>query len=88
MRYLALAYSVVAVLLFLYGGYLIVLTPGVSFSLHVVGAILLVPAVAWWLVGLVMLVARRRWGWLIGYIVLLVLAPMVYDMYRVRVANE
>jgi hypothetical protein len=88
MRYLALAYSVVAVLLFLYGGYLIVLTPGVFFSLHVIGAILLVPAVAWWLVGLVMLVVRRRWGWLIGYIVLLVLAPMVYDMYRVRAANE
>ncbi|HEY7349759.1 MAG TPA: hypothetical protein VH599_15695 [Ktedonobacterales bacterium] len=87
MRYLALAYSTIAVLIFLYGGYLIVLTPSVLFSAHVIGAILLVPAVAWWLVGLIHLAIKRHWGWLVGYVVLLVLAPMIYDMYQVRAAE-
>lgn len=87
MRYLALAYSTVAVLIFLYGGYLIALTPSPLFSAHVIGAILLVPALAWWLIGLIHLAIQRRWGWLVSYILLLTLAPMVYDMYQVRASN-
>ncbi len=87
MKYVALAYSTVAVLIFLYGGYLVALTPSALFSAHVIGAILLIPAVAWWLIGLVHLATHRRWGWFVGYIVLLTLAPMVYDMYQVRAAD-
>ena len=88
MKYLALAYSTVAVLIFLYGGYLVALTPDVFFAYQVIGGILLVPAVAWWLVGLVLLAMQRRWGWFVGYLLLLMLAPMIYDMYRVRVAES
>src|SRR5690349_18023930 len=88
MRSMALAYSTVAVLIFLYGGYLLILTPGTLFSAHVIGAILLVPAVAWWLIGLIHFAIRRRWGWLLNYVILLTLAPMVYDMYQVRAAAE
>jgi hypothetical protein len=85
-KYLALAYSTVAVLIFLYGGYLVILTSPL-FPANVIGAILLVPAVAWWLVGLIHLATQRRWGWLVGYILLLMLAPMIYDMYQVRAAT-
>ncbi len=88
MKYLALAYSTLALLIFWYGGYLLVLTPNALLSAHVIGAILLVPAVAWWLIGLVHLAIKRQWGWLAGYIVLLVLAPMIRDMYHLHAAEQ
>lgn len=84
---LPLAVSLLMLLSFFYGVYLILLTPSVLFNLHVQGVILMIPALLWWLTGLIKLFKDQRWGWLAGFPVLLPLAPLAtlaYDMSAIR----
>lgn len=84
---LPLAVSLLMLLSFFYGVYLILLTPSILFNLHILGGILVIPALLWWLIGLIKLFKDQRWGWLAGFLVLLPLAPLAplaYDMSAIR----
>jgi hypothetical protein len=88
---LPLAVSLLMFLSFFYGAYLVLLTPTFFFSGHIMGSILVIPSLLWWLISLIKLFKEQRWGWLAGFLLLLPLAPLgllAYDMSAVReIAN-
>ncbi len=73
---------------FAYGAVWLLLMPNASFSmLQVEGALLMIPAVLWWLIALIRLAREQRWVWFTTFLLCLPVAPLAtlaYDMNALR----